>query len=114
MSELMASLAAWATVAGLSIWCVAVPTRALGEPRCPRARAATTCALLVVAQSACAIMAAGLVGGFAVVASAWMLLGWPFGMALNIWPARTRQWSRASGLAALAGAALLAALGALP
>ena len=110
MNEIAALLAAWSTFAGLAAWSAAVPTRALGDPRRTRAQALTVIALLLAGQLACAIAAAGLTGGCALVAGAWMLLGWPYGMALNAWPAGTLAWARCSGCAALAGAVLLAAM----
>lgn len=110
MNALLAVLAAGATVAGLSIWSAAVATRALGEPRRARAAALAWIALLVAAQLACSAAAAGVAGGFAIVACAWMTLGWPFCMALNAWPAPTLAWSRRGGWAALAAAVLLMVL----
>jgi hypothetical protein len=44
------------------------------------------------------------------VACAWTLLGWPYGMALNAWPARTLVWSQRSGWAALLMAWLVVVL----
>jgi hypothetical protein len=107
VNALIAALAAGASVAGLSIWSAAVATRALGEPRRARAHALAEIALLLSVQLACAIAAAGAAAGFAIVACAWMTLGWPFGMALNAWPASTLVWSRRGGWAALAAAVLL-------
>jgi hypothetical protein len=108
VNELTAALAAWATFAGLSTWSAAASTRALGEPQHPRKNALALIALLLAAQLGCAIAVVGPAGGLAIVACAWMVLGWPFGMALSAWPARSLLWSRRSGWAALGGAVLLA------
>lgn len=102
MKEAAALLAAGATLAGLAAWSRMVATRALGEPQAGARKAGWwVIALLLALQLACAIAAAGPAGGATLVACAWTLLGWPYGMALNAWPARTLAWSQRSGWAAL-------------
>lgn len=110
MNEAAALLAACATLAGLAAWSRAVATRALGEPPAGSRKAAWRVIVpLVALQLACAIAAAGPAAGIALVACAWSLLGWPYGMALNAWPARTLLWARRCGWAALAMAWLVMA-----
>ena len=110
MNQLAAFLGACASVAALVAWSRAVPTRALGDARCSRRRALGEVALIVAVQLAVVIAALGPAGGSAVVACAWMLLGWPFCMALNAWPERTLAWSRRGGRVALGVAAAVVLL----
>ena len=109
MSDIAAFLAALASLSGLAAWSAAAHTRALGEPRQARGLAWAQIALVLFLQSGGAVAAAGLVGGLAIVACAWMVLGWFFGLVLNAWPVQTLAWSRVIGWTAL-GASLVLVL----
>lgn len=106
MSAFVLPLIAWATLAGLAVWSAASSTRALGDAQCARSHAAVQIAFLLAGQCLCAIAAAGPCGGLAMVACAWMAMGWGYTLALNTWPVRTQAWARPSGWAAL-GLALM-------
>lgn len=103
---LLAGCAVLASLLPLAAWAHAVPTRAWGDAAMGR-RAAWAIALgSLVLQAAAAGIALGVAGGMALVASAWMALGWPLVLAMNQWPAASRRVALALGLGGLAGCAL--------
>lgn len=103
---LLAGCAVLASLLPLAAWAHAVPTRAWGDAGMgPYAAWAIALASLVL-QAVAAGHALGSAGGMALVASAWMGLGWLLVLAMNQWPAPTRRVALALGLGGLAGCGL--------
>lgn len=103
---LLAGCAVLASLLPLVAWAHAVPTRAWGDAAMGR-RAAWAIALAsLVLQAAAADIALGAAGAVALVASAWMALGWLLVLAMNQWPAASRRVALALGLGGLGGCGL--------
>lgn len=107
MNELLSASAALASLIGLTCWARAVPTRAWGDGAAwTRGRAWAAVLATVALQSFAATVAAGLAGGLALVAAAWMALGWLLVLAMNQWPAVTLAWAQRLGALGAAGCVL--------
>lgn len=111
MNELASASAALASLIGLTCWARAVPTRAWGDgaltpSRAARLRTWAVVLATVALQSLVAIAAAGPAAGLALVAAAWMVLGWLLVLAMNQWPTDSLPWARRLGVLGGAGCVL--------
>lgn len=108
---LLAGSAVLASLLPLAWWARAVPTRAWGDAGMGTRTAWAAAFAGLALQGVAASRALGTAGGLALVASAWMAMGWLLVLAMNQWPAASRRAALALGAAGMAGCALGVAAG---